>query len=1115
MKRTAALRLVRTAAHAPLAEASDAELLQRFCQNRDESAFREILRRYEALVRGASRRMTRDGHAVDDAVQNTFLTLARKAHAIRHAPALPSWLHRVARSVTARTAGAAPAGAEPIDPTPSPLDQLSAREVLSILDDELARLPATYRSAVLLCLVEGNTVEDTARRLGTTTGAVRGWLQRGREALRHRLSRRGVELSAALPLLALGTQPATAGPVHDALVRVALAAHRPASAVTRLLAGFSVASVVAFGVLIAGVAASAALMSPRAGDPPPVAPKAAEPEPKVEARTDGLVTRDGLPEGAVARIGSPRLRHAGEVTAMAFSRDGRLFATASPANRDKSVRVWDMTDGKEKYRIPIAVNLDESAERARAVSVAFSADDKRLLVLDADGFRSFDVGTGKPERTNVLRRRTEPNLFPPREETIGAGFSPDAKVYAVVRGSGEMVLGNTATGEVTRTIAKAMTIPENMGYAHVNVLFTPNGTGVCVPILNAAVPIFDTQTGESKHSLAKELVSQSNTIYSAAFAADGRTFVADTLARAEGERVAAPYAIAVGDVATGKVVRTIPLPEMPRVLSVSPNGKLVAVGTQSSGPSQIRVLDLASGKEVQSVPLTLTPALVTFSPDSRLLAGTCHYEGKVTVWDLGKNGLHPQSADDFDIWAHFDARGHVVLNPFGRTHMVDWRSGKVVQERSRGPEPSYQPGTAKSGDGKLRAEIEFPKGKPQQSRAILVKESATDRTAARLEGLTDFPRRMVFADGNRLLVTATQDDVLTVWDVGAKKSLWSEKYPARAFGYSGMGEPHSDAANRRMAIAWRGQNATVIDVWELRRPTRVSRVEVPNALLAAGIAFSPDGAYIAGGNDAVTLWRVSDGRKVQTLGGHAAKEARNDRPRISCAFSPDSGKLLTVDGTGTIRLWECVSGQLIRTFSGHHGPTSAHFSPDGRLIVGASYDAPVLIWDVYGLKDPPAFNAERIWSNLADASPAAAFRAVRELCAAPKEAVVLLKEKLPPESLDGKAIDALIKGLSSEQFADRERATTDLGKYGESIAPMLRQANGATTDAEGRQRLAALLGRTERLSPADLRVRRAMDALEHLDTPEAKAHLETLSRGTPGCLRTVLAQEALARITER
>ena len=1105
MRLTAALQLVRTATFAPLCDASDAELLRRFCRDKDETAFREILRRYEVLVRGASRRLTRDHHAVDDAVQATFLALARKAHEIRHAEALPSWLYRVARSVTGRETGAVPPGAEPVDQTPSPLDQLSAREAVAIFDEELDCLPSAHRSAVLLCTVEGNTVEDAARRLGTTPGAVRGWLQRGRDRLRHRLSARGVELAVALSLLVVDSAARATAPVRESIVREVMAAHRPVTAFTRF-ASAAHAVWVSAGVLTAGAISVIVLLSPGAGSPQP------DPPPKVEAKADELVTRDNLPEGAVARIGSPRLRHAGDVVAMAFSHDGRWLATASPASWDKSVRVWDLADGKERHRIPIAVNPHESSDRHRQVAVAFAADGKRLLILDSHGFRSFDAATGRRELEKVLFTATDPNQFFPREGIVGAGFSPDAKMFAAVRHNGEMMLGDTATGEVKRTIAKSMNLPENTYYAHVDVLFTPSGSEVCVPIPADSVPIFDTLTGESKRSLPKELVPQYGATNNAAFTADGRQFLSAVTTAQKGRP--ATHSISVGDVATGKVVRTIPAPAQPRALTLSPNGKLLAVaGHSNMGASAIRVLDLESGKELQSVPLGLTPALLTFSPDSRFLAGTCYSEGRVTVWDIGKNALHPQSADESTWSARFDRRGNVELNRFifDRKITVDWRNGKVLEDRKL--EPRGLGFVARSADGKVQAELDVPKDEPRLPLAILVKDAVTGRAVARLEGVSDYPRRMEFADQNRLLVTVTQDDVLTVWDVAAGKQLWSEKYPARSFGYSGMGQPEFDAANRRMAIGSMNETATVIEIRELRKPTRVARWEVPRVLLANGIAFSPDGEFVAGGSDDVTCWRVSDGHVVHALRGHVAKESPNHRPAIRCEFSADGRKLLTVDDSGTIRVWEFATGQLIRTFTGHHGQTNAAFSPDARAIVGASSDAPVLVWDVYGLAAPIPFDADRVWKELADPSAATGFRAVRELCASPKEAIALLKERLKPERIDPKTIEAWIKDLSAEEFAVRERATANLTKQGESIAPLLRKALSATTDAEGRHRLTTLLRQTERPSPADLRVRRALDALEHVGTPDAHEHLKALSRGSAGCVRTVQAAEALSRIS--
>lgn len=1104
MRLTAALQVARAAAPAPLSDRSDAELLTRFRRDGDEAAFREVVRRYERLVRGASRRLTRDGHAVDDAVQATFLTLARRAHAIRRAEALPSWLYRVARSVTARPTVTPPGVAERVDPAPSPLDQLTAREVLAVFDEELERLPAAHRAAVLLCAVEGSTVEGAARRLGATSGAVRGWLQRGREVLRRRLAARGVELSAVLPLLTVAAGVGAAGPARDALVRAAVAARRPAAGF-RLLAGWSGAWASAVGVLAAGVVSAMVFLNPGASDPPPASKADARPE----AKADAVVTRDNLPDGAVARIGSPRLRHAGDVVAAAFSPDGRLLATVSPAARDKSVRVWDLADGTEKHRIPIAVNPHENSVRYRAAAVAFAPDGKRLLVLDVREFRAFDLASGRAVVTTPLFTEKDPNQFFPPEGVVGGGFSPDAKTFAAVRRSGELVLGDAATGAVKRTVAKAVNVPENTHYSYLGVLFTPDGAEVCVPAPGAAVPVFAVATGESKRSLAKELVPEHGVVNNAAFAADGRTFVA--VVTAPGGQ-GGGYAVSVGDAATGKPVRTIPVPDMPRVLTVSPNGKLLAVCTDSVKSSDARVFDLATGKELQSAPLAMTPALVAFSPDSRLLAATCHYDGRVTVWDVAKNARHPQSADETEAWAHFDRRGDVVLYRANRAVTIDWRTGKVVKDEANDRRPVF---AAASEDGKARAELDTGKGKRGDPLAIVVKDEATGKALARLEGLTDYPRRMAFADGNRLLVTATQDDVLTVWDVEAGKALWSEKYPRRAFGYAGTGDPRFDAANRRLAVCTMAGNATVVDVWELRRHNRVGRVEAGRALLSAGVAFSPDGDLLAGGNEDVTIWRVSDGKPARVLRGHAGKESPNDHPAVRCAFSLDGRKLLTTDGAGTIRVWEVATGQAVRTFAGHHGPTTAAFAPDARAVVGASGDAPVLVWDVYGLKTPPAFDADRVWAALADASAEAAFRAVRELCASPKDAVALLKEKVKPEAVDPKAVEGWVKDLSAEEFAARERAAAELEKQGEAVAPLLRDALRAATDAETRQRLAAILARADRLSPADLRVRRALDALEHLGTPEAKAHLEALSRSTPGCLRTVQAKEALARIAER
>jgi hypothetical protein len=94
-------------------------------------------------------------------------------------------------------------------PTVEPSVEAERREIRSVLDDELLRLPEKYRAPVVLCDLEGHTREEAARRLGWPTGSMSRRLDRGRSLLRHRLTGRGLTLGIiGLTSLALA---ATAG----------------------------------------------------------------------------------------------------------------------------------------------------------------------------------------------------------------------------------------------------------------------------------------------------------------------------------------------------------------------------------------------------------------------------------------------------------------------------------------------------------------------------------------------------------------------------------------------------------------------------------------------------------------------------------------------------------------------------------------------------------------------------------------------------------------------------------------------------------------------------------------------------------------------------------------
>jgi RNA polymerase sigma factor (sigma-70 family) len=195
---------------------ADAELLQGFRAKRDEDAFQALVQRHGAMVLSVCRRVLHDAHEAEDAFQATFLVLSRTAGRVRSPGSVASWLYGVAYRVATRMKASASrrhfhemrAGAkEPQDPWAN----LSLREVQTILDEELFRLPDKYRAPLVLCCLQDKTRDEAAQQLGWPLARVKSCLEQGRALLRRRLSRRGVDLSLTLAVTFCAGGAAQAG----------------------------------------------------------------------------------------------------------------------------------------------------------------------------------------------------------------------------------------------------------------------------------------------------------------------------------------------------------------------------------------------------------------------------------------------------------------------------------------------------------------------------------------------------------------------------------------------------------------------------------------------------------------------------------------------------------------------------------------------------------------------------------------------------------------------------------------------------------------------------------------------------------------------------------------
>jgi RNA polymerase sigma factor (sigma-70 family) len=266
---------------------SDRELLESFVVRRDAASFEALVRRHGPMVLGVCRRLLRNHHDAEDAFQATFLVLIRRASVVPPG-AVGNWLYGVAyrTALDARRTAARRRTQEILEedlpqPGPDPLE--GWRELRPLLDEELSRLPDRFRSAVVLCDLEGRTRAEAALHLGVPEGTVSGRLTTARRLLAARLTRRGITLSAAglAGILAQGSATA-AVPVSLRKATVALGATSagavtaPSAAVAALADRMSRDlfgivwkrwAVALIGVPLLGLATTGLL--PRSADPSP------------------------------------------------------------------------------------------------------------------------------------------------------------------------------------------------------------------------------------------------------------------------------------------------------------------------------------------------------------------------------------------------------------------------------------------------------------------------------------------------------------------------------------------------------------------------------------------------------------------------------------------------------------------------------------------------------------------------------------------------------------------------------------------------------------------------------------------------------------------------------
>ncbi|HUW31003.1 MAG TPA: RNA polymerase sigma factor [Planctomycetota bacterium] len=266
---------------------TDRILLQQFANGRDADAFARIVERYQDLVYCTCLRILGNAADAQDATQDCFLRLLRKAGSVESS--LAGWLHRCAMvvAIDELRSRAARRTREEIGCQMKANSDPSWHELAPHLDQALDELPDDLRAIVIEHFLQRRTQAEIASELGVSPTTVARRLDTALDALRTNLKKAGVIVSAGL-LAALITENAVqAAPasVAAALSKMSILAAAesgapaaPAPAVGARVGGAIKGHLVLAAAMISILAGIGIfVVAARPGQQPPAQPQAAAP----------------------------------------------------------------------------------------------------------------------------------------------------------------------------------------------------------------------------------------------------------------------------------------------------------------------------------------------------------------------------------------------------------------------------------------------------------------------------------------------------------------------------------------------------------------------------------------------------------------------------------------------------------------------------------------------------------------------------------------------------------------------------------------------------------------------------------------------------------------------
>ena len=398
------------------------------------------------------------------------------------------------------------------------------------------------------------------------------------------------------------------------------------------------------------------------------------------------------------------------------------------------------------------------------------------------------------------------------------------------------------------------------------------------------------------------------------------------------------------------------------VLAFSPDGNMLATG---STDKTVQLWDTITGEPLA----TLTGHVngitaLAFSPDGKTLVSSST-DGTVRFWQTETRAPvdnlitgHTQSMKAVTFFQEGSTLASVAFN--GVITFWDVKTLQKSQMRPAGPRDwfptlAFSPDATKLVSVGAEATTVFgttsgyPLSTWRQDHLIRLTDVSTGRELASLQYSIGIQQLTFSPDGKTVAFSGLGEIRLWNTETSDEQAIRLADLETDVFDIPRVSALGFSPDGTRLVS---GNQDGKIQMWDVATGRTLTTFAEPTARENLGrisaVAFSPEGTLLAAGaHNHVHLWEVDTGKTLFSLNTEHTRGRVNfhgyPKPLV---FSPDGAVLVNGLSHGAIQLWDVTTGNQIAVLDGHtHGAETLKFSPDGKTLVSTAMDGIILLWD--------------------------------------------------------------------------------------------------------------------------------------------------------------------------